>query len=727
MTRSLCSLLLLVFTLLTLPVSVDAQSRPPRPAVLVADDVYITSDDKLVADGNVEALYDGQRLQARQIIFDGTTDTLKIVGPMMLDDGVSTITLADSGQLDRDMQNGILRGARVVFDDQLQMAAHEMSRVNGRYMQMYKASVTSCRVCENGKPPLWQIRARRVIHDQEEQQLYFDDAQFRVLDTPIFYLPRLRLPDPTLDRATGFLFPSLHNSSNLGFGVKVPYFIRIGDHRDLTLIPFLATKSKTLEFRYRQAFRTGTIELNGAFSDDDIGVRSTRAYLFANGQFDLPRDFELTFDLEAVNDDTYLLDYSYSDKDRLDSELAIERARRDEYIRAAITHFHTLRTNESNSTLPTIVGNGEYERRIFPARLGGELRFSAAAHHHFRSSNLRTDGADFDPFADGRDVTRANASADWIRSWTLPIGLRTRFQTGVDVDSFHIHQAGSTSRDAATEITPSTSLQLRMPFAKSTKAGATHVIEPLIQLAWTGGSNPDIPNDESTRVEFDQGNLLSLSRFPAPDRRERGASAAYGVSWTRLDPRGWQSNLTFGQVIRDERLFEVNGATSFTDASGLQGKFSDYLVAGQIKTPNGISLTTRGLFDDTLGVTKAEARATWKNKLADIGATYIWLQSDVAENRPRTISEWAIDGSYRVSRHWTGSAEWRYDVAGDNSVRAGVGVQYTNECVDIELSAYRRFTSSTILEPSTAIRLTVGLRGFSTKTQDKSYVRTCRK
>ena len=61
----------------------------------------------------------------------------------------------------------------------------------------------------------------------------------------------------------------------------------------------------------------------------------------------------------------------------------------------------------------------------------------------------------------------------------------------------------------------------------------------------------------------------------------------------------------------------------------------------------------------------------------------------------------------------------------DLESRAGIGVTYTNECVDISLSASRRFTSSTILVPSTDISFTVGLRGFTTKTRDKSYVRTC--
>ncbi len=714
----------------SLPVILAAQTAPGAPslpAILVADDVYLSGDDTLVAEGNVEAIYQGRRLQAKAITYDRAKDTLEITGPIILQEQGNTLILADAGMLDGDLQNGLLSGARIVMENQVQLAANELRRVNGRYMQLYKTSVTSCKVCHDGRPPLWQIRARRVIHDLQERQLYFDDAQLRVLDTPVFYLPRLRLPDPTLERATGFLIPSLKNSTLLGFGAKVPYFIRIGDHKDLTLTPFLSTKTRTLEFRYRQAFRNGTIEVEGAASDDDLGGRSQRGYIFAEGEFDLPKDFQLTFNLEAVNDDTYLVDYSYSNKDRLSSEVAVERARRDEYIRGAVTHFRTLRVGESNSTLPTLVTNAEYQRRIFPNRLGGELFLAAAAHNHFRSSDLEIDGADFDRFADGRDVTRLTASADWHRNWILPGGVLGKVQTGLAFDGFEINQAGTTSASSASEVTPSAAVHLRWPLQKVTGTGVSHVIEPMVQLAWVGGSNPDVPNDENTRIEFDEGNLFNLSHYSAPDRRERGTMAAYGVNWTRIDPDGWQSSLALGQVVRDEQQLESDGSPSFSKVSGLQTRFSDVLVAGQFKNANGLTVTARSLFDDAFDPTKAEARASWRNDLADIGATFVWLRNDPAEERPGTVSEWAFDGSYRVAKHWTGNAEWRYDAIADRSIRAGVGVNYTNECVDIAISVSRRFTSSTILEPSTDIGFTVGLRGFTTKTGDKSYVRTCRK
>jgi LPS-assembly protein len=234
---------------LLLPLPATAQNLGERPAVLVADDLLITRDRVLIARGNVEAFQGDTRIRAKSISYDEQTGALTIEGPIVLTDGTGSVILADAAQLDSGLQNGLLTGARMVMNQQVQLAAVQIDRVDGRYSQLYKTAVTSCKICEDGEVPLWQIRARRVIHDEVGQQLYFDDATFHIKNVPVFHLPRLRMPDPTLDRATGFLTPSIRTTSQLGTGLKLPYFIKLGDSRDLTLAPYLSTATRTLEFR----------------------------------------------------------------------------------------------------------------------------------------------------------------------------------------------------------------------------------------------------------------------------------------------------------------------------------------------------------------------------------------------------------------------------------------------------------------------------------------------
>jgi LPS-assembly protein len=88
--------------------------------------------------------------------------------------------LGSQADLAADMTEGILTSARVILNRQLQIAATEVRRGQGRYTEMATAVASSCAICGNG-PPLWEIRARRVIHDQEAQQLYFEGAQLRII------------------------------------------------------------------------------------------------------------------------------------------------------------------------------------------------------------------------------------------------------------------------------------------------------------------------------------------------------------------------------------------------------------------------------------------------------------------------------------------------------------------------------------------------------------------
>lgn len=687
----------------------EATTATDSPVMLVADRIRIDGKSTLVAEGNVEALQGDRRLTAARVVYDRDSGQLTLDGPLTLTEGDRITMLADGGQLDAGLRNGLLQGARMIFDRQVQIAASRIDRVGGRYTQMYQAAATSCRVCATDTAPIWQIRAQRVIHDQDAQQLYFENATLRVLDMPVLWLPRLRLPDPTLTRASGFLIPELQQTSNLALGLKLPYFLRMGDDRDLTLTPYLSSQTKTLEWRYRQAFRSGDIAFNGAFSRDDLRPDDTRIWLNGGGRFDLRAGWRLDFDIEAVSDKAYVVDYGYDPKDRLDSELALSRTTRDRFTRASLTAYQTLRAAEDNATLPTIIPEVLHEQRLFPAGLGGEIRLSALAHHHYRYSDLDVAG---------RDITRMSFAAHWLRTEVIGAGLLATADLGVAADGFAVDQ-DTTTPDRTGSITPQAALTLRWPFQKTT-ARATHILEPLVMLGWVGGTTADVPNEESTRVEFDEGNLLSLARFPAADRREHGRQIAYGLNWTRISADGWRSALTLGHVLRDSAL------TDFTQSSGLAGTSSSVLLAGRFQHADGFEFNLRGLVDPRDRATKAEARLALQRATYGLGASYVWLGRDAAEARPADVSEWSLDGYRRLGRHWTGTTNWRYDIAADRTAQAGLGLQFRNECVAVNLTVARRYTASTIVAPSTNFGFTVSLGGFGVSTGDASYTRSCR-
>ncbi|MBV1903408.1 MAG: LPS assembly protein LptD [Marinosulfonomonas sp.] len=666
-------------------------------ATLVADQVIVSNNSVITASGNIEVIYGTSRLKAQRITYDGSDGSLIIEGPIILSNDTKTVILASSAEMSADLRNGILRSARMVLDNQMQIAAAEIARVDDRYTQLYKTVASSCQICAHRRVPFWQIRAESIVHDQQERQLYFTNAQFLIGDTPVFFLPRLRLPDPTLARATGFLAPTFSNSTRLGSGFKIPYFIVMGDHADVTLTPYISSRTNTIQARFRRAFRTGKIKFDGALSSDDLSPNN-RAYLFGEGKFKLPRDFILAFDVELTSDPSYLLDYDYSGKDRLDSELAVTRTRRDEYFSASLNSFRTLRGSELaiDDQLPNIQGEVVYEKRFFPISIGGQGSWELSIRGHGRESNL-------DQL--GRDVARFGARLSWGRGQVFNNGIVGRIGGEITGEAYYIAQ-DSTFPEFASYMTPALEAELRWPMVRRQKNGATMTLEPVVHLAWTDNIGSNVPNEDSTLVEYDEGNLFALSRYPGNDRYERGFRGTAGLKWTRYDPDGWSFGLAVGRIVRAEDLGQ------FTRASGLDGSISDWLVSAQLKMDANLSVTSRAQFDNGFTFTKSETRLQWATDKLSMAANYSWIIPDVAENRPDQTSQLNFDGTYDLGSNWRARGDLRYDFEASKATRAGLGLRFQTDCVQFDLSLSRRFTSSTSVRPDTKVNLAVSLIGF---------------
>jgi LPS-assembly protein len=487
-------------------------------------------------------------------------------------------------------------------------------------------------------------------------------------------------------------------------GLRVPYFFVLNDHSDLTLTPWFTSKgSKTIEGRYRHKFNRGEIEINTALTDDNLTNRGFRGYLFADGTFALPAGFTGKFDIEVTSDPGYLLLYGYSDKDRLDSSIRVERANRDELIWAEFVHYRSLRRLESNRTTPTIVGDAAYTRRFVPNQIGGIATVSAEVSGHVRTSS-------FDATDSGlaRDVTRLSTVANWRKDWIRGNGMIFAAEAELRADAYQIRQDRRLQFGNTAELTSYGMLEWRWPMLRQT-ASASHLIEPIAQIVWSNDDARDVVNEDSLLVEFDETNLFEFSRFPGVDAAERGRRINLGVSYTRSDPRGWDLGLTVGRVIRDRDLGQFSGST------GLQGKSSDWLLAAQLSVGDRFNVINRAVISDNLTIARNETRVQWNTEQVSLGSSFIWLEADNFEGRPLDTSEFSFDGSLRVARHWTLLSDLRYDFVGDRTTEAGLGLRYQNECARVDLSVSRRFTSSTNVTPTTDFSLSVQLAGFGAR------------
>ncbi|MGR3485204.1 MAG: LPS-assembly protein LptD [Paracoccaceae bacterium] len=698
----------LVLALILLAGAASAQTT--APATLVADALTVSPAGTLRATGRVEAFHEGTRLTAAAVTYDRDTDRLTIEGPILIQGEGGELMEATQATLDPGLERGILTGARLVLDRRLQLAATRIDRIDANLTQLHGVGATSCQVCA-ARPPLWEIRASRVVHDRDARTLWFENAQFRLRGVPLLYLPRLRLPDPTVDRMTGLLPPRLRSTDQLGIGLKLPYFVRLGSFADATFTPYVSPRTRTLDLRYRQATRSGGLTFRGGVSLDDIVPGDLRGYAQLAADFRLPGGRTLDIDVLGVSDAGYLLDYGLGDRDLIESRFRLARLRTDSFDVATLTHFRTLQPGVDPDTLPTVILDRRAALRLHPAR---DLRVDLMADAEYAWRPLpdtRVDGA-------GRDVMRVGLSATAAADRTLPFGLRATARAGLRGDAWLIAQDAG-QEDVLTRTVPSASATLRLPLSRTEASGARQLLEPVVQLSWAQRFGDAPRNDDSRTVDFDAGNLLSLSRFPGQDRVETGAVAALGLSWTRRAPDGTRLSLSAGRVIR------AAADPDLTPSSGLSGTTSDTLLAGRIDLVSGLGAGVRTLVMDDGELGKSEARVEWRRPGIDLTAAYVFVPDDPAENRTDSVNEITADGRLRLSDRWEVSAASRYDLTADRPVRAAVGVVWRNECVEVDLSASRRFTASGSVQASTSYGLGVSLRGFSTSQADVAP-RPCR-
>jgi LPS-assembly protein len=669
------------------------------PVSLVADQVaYDEQTETLTAIGSVEVLYDGRLLRARSITYDARAEVIRAEGPVTLTDPDGNVFIADEASLDADLKAGLIRGARLMVGDQLQLAATEVRRSQDRYTTMHRVVASSCTVCPGNPTPTWAVRASRVTQDEAAQRIYFDHATFEVLGLPVAYLPWLSVPDPRVERASGFLSPDFRRSTIYGSGIRLPYYHVIGPSADATVTPFITTDGAVLvEGEYRRRFSNGGFDLWGVLAIEDGMGDSGRGAFSSLGAFALRDGFIADFDINVASDRSFLQQFDYSDADRLTSFARIHRTRANEYFGFGALGFQSLREDQPNDGVPQILPEFYYRRSMELPGAGGLVGMEVESLAIWREV--------------GRDVVRMGGGVDWKGDWLLPRGVMAGATAVVDVDLYQVRDDPDDEDGTFFRTTPTAAAELRWPLVRYT-AGAAHVIEPIAQAVYTkefGADIDEIPNEDSQLPEFDETNLFALNRFPGRDRYETGLRANLGIGYTRFDPAGWSLGFTVGRVVR------ADGVADFSDGSGLAGRWSDYVAALSLETDWGLRLSNRSLFDDDIIFRRNELGLRYETERADFMAAYTYFAADdsnpVLGPVPET-NELLLDGRYRLRPNWEVRGLWRYDLEAAQSLRAGAGVRYGNDCTEFDLSISRRFTSSDNVPPSTSIGFNVRLAGF---------------
>ncbi len=660
-----------------------------EPVALVADSVtYDNATGLLTAAGSVEVYYGERTLTADRIVYDSRTDRISAEGGITIRSPEGATIVADVAELDSDLKDGIVRGARASLGQDARFAALEARRVGGRYNVLSRAVFSPCMVCPEDPTPLWRIRARRIVHDEQEKVVHYEDATFDLMGVPIAWSPYFRHPDPALGRSSGFLMPEYLQSSTFGHALKTPYFWVLDDQSDVTIMPFATTRDGLImEGEYRRAFEDGALRVSGSFTQGDYdGQNRLRGHVFAESLFDLGDGVETGFSIAQASDDAYLRRYEFTEDDRLTSEMFLRHSDRDGYGEASLVRFQSLRDDEPYGEIPMALPTFEARRDWDEDVLGGVVGAQAAGYGLLRSG--------------GQDTAHLSLGADWETHEIHSSGIIFGAAAEARLDMWRIGDAAAADDDPV-RFAPQAAIEARYPLVRRDPqggvfgVGVTHVLEPIVQavLAPYIDDTPALPNEDSVLTEFDETNLFSLRRHSGYDGFEEGPRLNLGLRYGFVTDAGADFSATVGRVLRMRQI------DSFNAGEGLNKRESDFVGAWSLFLPGVLKLNNRVRVADDFSLRRNELYASADYRSLEFNAYYVYLSKD--EITPEDRQEAALSARYALTPNWFLGGEARRDLETGNWVRAAGTVAYRNECVDLELYAGRRFTSSQGVPAST--------------------------
>jgi LPS-assembly protein len=255
--------------------------QPDRLLVQAKELIYDNKTNRVGANGNVQLYYQGRVLEADRVTLDRNTNRVQAEGRVRMTESNGTVSYADKLELTNDFKTGFINSLKMDTAEDTHMSAPRVERLNGQTTVFENGTYTACEACKADptKPPLWQVRAKRIIHQNDEQTIYYEDATLELFGMPIAYLPFFSSPDPSVKRRSGWLMPHYVMKDQLGFGIAAPYFWAISPSMDLTVTPTVMTRQGVLgEVEFRQRL------VNGSYN-----IRRIHGCALWRGQPQLPR------------------------------------------------------------------------------------------------------------------------------------------------------------------------------------------------------------------------------------------------------------------------------------------------------------------------------------------------------------------------------------------------------------------------------------------------------
>ena len=644
-----------------------------------------------VAIGKVVLTYGKYELVATRVSYDQRKDVMTAVGEVRLTEPGGNILEAERAQLMNNFKDGFAEHLRLLLTNDATITADYAVRQDG-YLTVYDNVIyTACKECTiEGGHPLWQLRSRKVTHDEREGVIYHEDATFEFGGHDIVTLPYFSHADPTVKRRSGFLTPKFSYTSTYGVGVETPYFWNLAPNYDLTFRPVITSEQGVLgkaEWRHRLANGGYNVDVAGIYQLDTDqpppGDTHWRGAARSRGQFGLNQYWNWGWDGTAVTDKTFLHKYKIDGRNEAVNQVYVTGLRDRNYFSAQGLNFQPLTTDEQEDFYPTALPYIQHSYTFEQPVLGGEVGYD----WNFYSLHRKDSVFGFDPDVNlpgtnlGTDQTRGVANLNWQRQIINDMGQVVTPFANLRGDLYvteNLPDDNGFTEDSktTTRFQPTGGVDARWPFLADTEGGQ-HILTPVAQVIASTDEDDeeDISNEDAITVNFDASSLFLHDRFTGLDRYEGGTRINAGLLYTFLSQNGGFLRASFGES------FHVAGDNSFAENSGLSGTSSDLVAAIAWQPWDSVRLSYQARLEEDLSDINVQEAALSLNFDRISGSiSYTSLDADPLIDRPRDEQQvWGSVG-WNFSGGWSLYGGVRYDLEESKILRDTVGIGYNCDC-----------------------------------------------
>ena len=539
-----------------------------------------------------------------------------------------------------------------------------------------------------------------IIHDKEKQTIYYENAKLYLYDFPILYTPRFFHPDPTVKRQSGFLAPSMTNSTLLGSGLNLPYYFALAENKDATLNPKIyADENPVIQTEYRHVTKNSYSILDASFNQgykktSNKKTGGSRHHIFARSDIELGfetfDESKLTMNIQRVSNDTYLKVHDINSKIMtsntvMNSSIDMNFSKNDTSMDINMDVYEDL--SKTDERYEFVLPNYDYQNKLSISDQLGMLNFQSRGYYKNYETNKKQ--------------TKLVNDFHWkSNDYISSSGIITKVEGNLKNSNYRAENTTDHKNDKNNiELMGAVSLLSSLPLEKQSE-NYTKTLTPKLMLRTAPGH---MRNMSDSSLKLAMSNLYSLNKLADIDVIETGTSLTLGTEYNYKDKNDFEKfNLSVGQVFNyDDNTNMPKQSTLNEKTSELVGNVNYYLnefskVGYKFSLDNNYSTLNYNEISGIFKINKLVTNFEYLEENNHIGNNHYINAGLVLElNESNSLK-------FKTRENFTTDATEFYNIS----------YQYENDCLRAAIEYNKSFYSDNDLEPSENLMFTLTIIPF---------------